>query len=230
MLKAQKKITKRELKQDALLTTVVKATSFYEQHKKNIGIAVGVLAAIVVGSFIYAKNKADNNEKATAALGKVYTYFDNAQYKIAVDGLPERNIMGLKAIVENYGNTDSGNLAKFYLAGAYFELGNYDEALKYFEDFSPNDQLTAVSRLAGIAGCYEAKGEFEKAAEYFEKAALNYPNDVDAAENLNAAASNYALAGKKERALELYRKLKKDYPTTAFGREADRHIARLSAT
>ncbi len=230
MLKAQKKITKRELKQDALLITVAKATSWYEQHKKNIGIAVGVLAAIIIGSFIYAKNKADNNEKATAALGKVYTYFDNGQYTVAIDGVPERNIMGLKAIVENYGGTDSGNLAKFYLAGAYYELGKYDEALTFFQDFTATDPLMAVARLAGIAGCYEARGEYEKAAENFEKAALSYPKDVNAAENLNAAARNYALAGKKERALELYQKLKKDYPTTAFGREADRYIAQLSAT
>lgn len=230
MLKAQKKITKRELKQDALLMTVAKATSFYEHHKKNIGIAVGVLVAIIIGSFIYAKNKADNNEKATTALGKVYTYYDNGQYQVAVDGLPERNIMGLKAIVENYGGTESGNLAKFYLAGAYFELGKYDEALTLFEDFTAGDQLTDISRLVGIAGCYEAKGEYEKAAENFEKAALRYPKDVSAAENLNAAASNYALAGKKDRALELYKKLKKDYPTSTFGREADRYIAQLSAT
>ncbi len=230
MLKAQKKITKRELKQDALLTTVAKVTSFYDHHKKNIGIAIGVVAALIIGSFIYAKNKADNNEKATTALGKVYTYFDNGQYSVAIDGLPERNIMGLKAIVENYGGTESGNLAKFYLAGAYFELGKYDEALALFEDFTPTDQLTEVSRLAGIAGCYEAKGDYEKAAENFEKAALKYPKDVSAAENLHAAARNYALTGKKERALELYKKLKKDYPTTALGREADRYIAQLSAT
>lgn len=230
MLKAQKKLSKRELKQDALLMTVAKATTFYEQHKKNIGMVVGVLAAIIIGSYIYAKNQADNNEKATTALGKVFPYFDGGQYKIAIEGVPERNIMGLKAIVENYGSTKTGNLAKLYLASAYFELGNYNEALALFDDFSPNDPLTAVARLAGMAGCHEARGEYEKAAEYFEKAALSYPKDIDAAEHLNSAASNYALAGKRERALELYKKLKKDYPTSSYGRDADRYIAQLSAT
>lgn len=230
MLKAQKKISKRELKQDALLMSVARATSFYETHKKNISIGVGIVLAIIVGSYIYAKNKADNNERAIAALGSIYSYFDAGQYKLAIDGIPERNIMGLKAIVENYGGTQSGEMARLYLAGAYFELGNYDEALKHFEEYSPHDELTAASRLAGIAGCHEAKGQYEQAAEYYEKAALNYPKDVAAAERLNAAAANYALAGKKDRALELYKKLKKEYPTSAFGRDADRYIAQLSST
>lgn len=230
MLKAQKKITKRQLKQDALLTSVARVTGFYEKQKKAIHIGIGILIAIIVGSYIYAKNRADNDEKAAAALGKVYGYYDSGQYKLAVDGVPERNIMGLKAIVENYGGTHNGELARLYLAGAYFELGNYDEALKQFEEFSPHDDLTAVSRLAGIAGCYEAKGQYEKAAEYFEKAALGYPKSIEAPEYLNAAAANYALAGNRDRALELYRKLKKEYPTTSFGREADRYLAQLSAT
>lgn len=229
MLKAQKKITKRQMKQDALVMSVARATDFYEKHKKHISIGVGILVAIVVGSYIYAKNKADNNEKATVALGNISSYFDSGQYKLAIEGIPERNIMGLKAIVDNYGGTPSGEMARFYLAGAYFELGNYDEALKHFEQYSPHDDLTAVSRLAGIAGCYEAKGQYEQAAEYYEKAALNYPKDVEAPEHLNAAAANYALAGKKERAIELYKKLKKEYPTSSFGRDADRFLARLSA-
>lgn len=228
MLKAQKKISKKELKQDALLTGVAKATSFYESNRKNLGIVVGAVALLIVGSLVYTKNKTDSNEKANAEFGKIYSFYDNNQYQIAIDGVTERGIVGLKAIVENYGSTDAGNLARFYLANAYYHLGKHDEAQKYFEDFSASSQLLTVSRLAGIAGCFEAKGEHEKAAENYEKAAVTYPKDVDAAANLNHAADNYALAGKKDRALDLYKKLKKEYATTQFGRDADRYIAKLS--
>lgn len=228
MLKAQKKISKKQLKEDVLLTSVAKVTSFYEENKKNIGIVVGVVALLIVGSLVYTKNQADNNEKATAELGKVFSFYDNNQYQIAIDGITERGVVGLKSIVVNYGSTDAGNLARFYLANAYYQLGKYDEALKHFEDFSASDQLLTVSRLTGIAACCEAKGENEKAAENYEKAAVKYPKDVDAAENLDHAADNFALAGKKDRALDLFKKLKKEYPTTQFARDADRHIAKLS--
>jgi TolA-binding protein len=228
MLKAQKKISKKQLKQDALLTSVVKATSFYEANKRNIGIGIVAIVVLVVGSLVYSKNRAENNEKATAALAKVVPLFDNNQYQLAIDGVTEKGIVGLKSIVENYGSTDGGNLARFYLGNAYLQLEKYDEARAQFEDFNAPGQLLAVSRLAGLAVCYETKGEYQKAAEHYERAATTYPDDIDAAANLNRAADNYALAGSKDRAVELYKKLKKEYPTTPFARDAERNIARLS--
>jgi tetratricopeptide (TPR) repeat protein len=228
MLRPKKKITKRELKQDALVTTYAELTSFYEKHKKNISLAVTVVVVIIIAGVVYFKNRADNNEKALTQLGAVMQYFDNGQYQLAIDGAPERNVPGLKSIVENYGNSHGGDIARFYLASAYYQVGNYDEALKAFEDCSPGDELLVTSRLSGIGASYEAKGMHRDAAEWFEKAATKHSKDVDAAENLNNAARNYAQAGEKEHALELYRRLKKQYPTTTYGRDADRLIAELS--
>lgn len=228
MLQAKKKITKRELKQDALITSYMKATSFYETHKKNIGIAVTAVVVVIIAVVVYVNNRNSNNEKATTSLGKVYQYYDGGQYQLAVDGNPQQNILGLKAIVEEYGNSPSGELAKFYLANSYYQLGKYDEALKQFEDCSPSGEVLVVSRLAGIAACYESTGQWKDAAENYEKAAAKFAKDPNAAENLNHAAWNYSLAGEKEKALSLYKKIKKDYPTSFFAREADRYIAQLS--
>lgn len=228
MLRPKKKISKREMKEDALVKTYVQATTFFETHKKNITTGLVIALVVVAGGFFYAKNRAADNERALTDLARVYQLYDNGQYQIAIDGVPERNIPGLKSIVENYGGTDGGNLARFYLANAYFQTGKYDEALEEFDDFSTSEQMLEVSRLAGIAACHEAKGEYRDAATSFEKAATSYTKDVNAAENLNHAAANYALAGDKEKALELYKKLKKNYPTTSAAREADRYIAQLS--
>jgi TolA-binding protein len=174
------------------------------------------------------KNRADNNERAMAEIGQVRELFDQGQYQAAIDGVPERNIPGLKSIVDNYGNSKGGDLARFLLASAYYDLGKYDEALAQFEAFSPSDELLATSRYAGIAQCYEGKKNYSEAAGYFEKAGGKYPKEVTAAENLNNAARNYALAGNKEKSLELYKRLKKDYPTSQYARDADRFIAELS--
>jgi tetratricopeptide (TPR) repeat protein len=228
MLRPKKKISKKELKEDALISTYVKATSWYEENKKGVSIGLTVLAVIVVAAVVFINNRKANNTKATTDLAKVYQLYDNGQFQAAIDGIPEKNITGLKSIVDNYGSTSSGNLARFYLANAYFQLRQYDQALNEFKDFSPNDPLLEVSRLSGIASCYEAQGKHLDAGEQFEKASVRNSKDVSAAENLNNAARNYALGGQKEKALELYRRLKKSYPATTFGREADRFIARLS--
>jgi len=228
MLRPKKKISKKELKEDALVSSYVKIRTFYEQHKRYISIALTAVVVMVIAGFIYVNNRKANNEKATTELGKVFQYHGEGQYQTAIDGVPERNVAGLKSIVTNYGGTHSGQFARFLLADCYYQLGNYQEALKNFEDFSPDAMLLSVSRLAGIAQCYEAEGKYGEAAEYFDKAVAENPNGVSAAEYLSAAARNYALAGQKERALDLYKRLKKNFPTTTYGRDADRFIAQLS--
>jgi len=228
MLRPKKKISKRELKEDTLVTWYVNVTTWYEKQKKNISIAVTVLAVAIIATVVYVKNRSDNNERAMAQMGDVYALFDSGQYQAAIDGIPERNIPGLKSIVENYGSSPSGELARFYLANAYYQIGRYDEALRQFEDFSARDEMLTVSRYAGIAECYEAKGAYKEAAENFEKAATKHAKDVNAAENLNNAARNFGLVGDKEKAIELYKRLKKNYPTSVYAREADRFIMQLS--
>jgi tetratricopeptide (TPR) repeat protein len=228
MLRAKKKITKREMKEDALITAYVKVTKFYEEHKKKISMGVTALAVVIIASVLYANNQAQNNENASAQFGRVFQLYDSGQYQPAIEGMPERNIIGLRTIVDNYGSTRAGELARFYLANAYYQLGKYSEALQAYEDFSSDSRLLSVSRLSGIGSCYAGLGQHEKAAEYFEEATVKYPGDVSAPENLNSAAHNYVLAGEKSKALDLYKKLKRDHPTTTFGRDAERFITQLS--
>ena len=228
MLRPKKKISRRDLKEDALVSTYVKLTSFYETNKRAISIGVTAVVVAVFAVVIFMKNRSDNNEKAITALGAIFESFDAGEFQKSVDGIPERNIQGLKSIVDNYGGSATGDLARFYLANAYAQLGRYDEALKEFEDYSPSGELLSVSRLSGIGSCYEAKRLLKEAAASFEKAGTQYPKDVSAAENLNNAARDYGQAGEKEKAIDLYKRIKKNYPTTAFARDADRYIAQLS--
>ena len=228
MLQPKKKITRKEMKEDTLITSYVRATTFFEENKKRINIVLTVVIVLAAAIYFYTKNRAADNEKAATELAKVFSLYDNGQYQIAIDGVRERNIGGLKSIVDEYGSTHAGNLAKLYLGNAYFSLGKYADALKQYEDFSADGQLMVVSRYSALGASYEALGDHKEAANYFEKAATKYSNDLNAAENLNNAARNYAAAGQKEQAMELYKKLKKNYPTSTFGREADRYIAQLS--
>jgi len=230
MLKPKRKIVKKELKQDALISTYAKIVNFYETNKKYISIGLVVVVLSVLGVVAYLNNQTTNNEKASADLAKVVPFFDAGNYRLAVDGAPEMNVSGLKAIVENFGGTTAGNHARFYLASALFHLGEYDQALEEFSSFDGLGDVLQVSRLAGMAACYEAKKDFRNAAEQYERAGSLFGTDVFAPENLSHAARNFALSGDKEKAIELYEKVKKNHPTTAFGRDADRHISQLSVS
>jgi len=228
MLKPKKKISKKEIKEDKLVTTYFEATTWYETNKKIVnGVLVGVviLAVVIVA---YMNNVNSNNQKANTELGKVMSYYDQGKFDVAISGNLQENIRGLQSIVDDYGSTKAGELAKFYLANAYFSQSDYDKALKYFLDVSVKDDLISASAVAGAGACYEAKNDYEKAASAYEKAAFKSTKDVNAAENMFHAARNYLSAGKKEKAAELFKKVKKEFPTSIVAREIDRWIAQAS--
>jgi len=234
MLTPKKRITKKEMKQDPLFTTLGQIEEFYQQNKKYVRWALTGIAVIVIAVFMFINNRRANNEKAAAEFGKVFKLYDMAvtdpkQYTIAINGQPERGIMGLKGIVENYGGSESGELARFYLANCYFNLGQYDEALKHYDNFSGADNLLRSSALAGVGSCYEAKKEYGKAASSYEKAASMASNTTSTPEYLNEAGRCYGLSGDKEKAIALFKRIKKEYPTSTFAREADRYISQFSA-
>lgn len=227
MLRPKKKVTKKELKQDPVVSTYVKATSFYYENKKYISYVLTTLVVIIIASVVYANNRRASNEKAAAELGKVFQLYDDRMYQMAIDGVPERGMLGLKAIVENYSGP-SAELARFYLADSYYKLGKYDEALQHFEKFSGGDDLLQASALAGAAACYEVRGEHSKAAKLFEKAFHRASESPLASEYLHHAAYNYGKAGEGAKAVDLLKRLKKDYPTSLYTRDADRYITQFS--
>ncbi|MBI5216419.1 MAG: tetratricopeptide repeat protein [Ignavibacteriae bacterium] len=232
MLTPKKKITKKELKEDALVTSYSKFLMWYEENKKLVSYVTTGVIVLAVLIIIFVNNRNANNEKAATELGKVFSYYDAGasdvnQYNLAINGIPEKNVMGLKAIVENYGGSPSGELAGFYLANAYYATGNIDEAMKMFDDFSSSDPLLSASAIAGVAACYEAKGNFEEAASNFEKAAGF--QSVNTPEYLQSAARNYSAKGEKEKALNLCKRIKKEFPQSTQARDIDRLIAEYSS-
>lgn len=227
MLKKQKELAQRVKKQDDLITTYDNAVLWYETNKKiltNVGIAIAILIA---GGWFYINNSRTSNEKAANEFAKVFSYYDNGQYQLAINGLPEKNVRGLQAIVKDYGSSHYGNLAQFYLANCYFNTGEFDKALEAFEDANVDAPILEASRIAGIAACYEVKGNFADAAKYFEKAGKSNTNDPNTAEYLANAARNFAKAGNKEQAIELYKLIKKEHSSSAAAREAERYLDEL---
>lgn len=233
MLNPKKKIAKRELKQDTLLTTYVKTSGFYYENKKYVNYALTAVVVVAVAVVIFINNRRTNNEKASTELAKVTALLDAAPadpaaLHAAVDGRPEQGIMGLKGIVENYGGTDAGELAQYYLAGAYYRLGDWPHALEEYRDFSGGDKLLTAGAKAGAAAAQEAMKQYAEAARLYEEAAKTDPDGIAAPEYLNSAARCFGAAGNKEEAVRLLKRLKEDFPKSVQARDADRAITRYS--
>lgn len=228
MLTAQKKIKKREIKEDKLVTTYFEARAWLDQNKRLAVYIAAIPIVLLVAVFLYVMGQTEKNQETTTKLAKIIPFYDEGKFDQAINGVPP-GIQGLKAIVDEDGSTDAGELATFYLANAYYALGDYDKAAATFDDVDVSDKFIAAAALAGLGGCEEARGKFEEAASWFEKAASKNMSPVQAPDNLSRAAANFAAAGQREKAVELLKTLKKEFPSSQAARDADRFIAQFGS-
>jgi tetratricopeptide (TPR) repeat protein len=225
MLQKKKKITRKEIKEDKLISMVYKSQSFFEEHKNKIYIYGIVLIAIVAAIYFYMNQQAKENELAGIELSRVMKIYNQGAYLEAIEGRQGSNIIGLKNIVDRYSGTENGETAKIFLANSYSMLGNYDEALKFYEDYGGSIDYFKAAALAGRAGYYAANEEFEKAAELYLRASKISKLNAANPDYLLNAGINFLKAGDNKQAKLIFNTIKKDYDGIPAVREVDAYLA-----
>ena len=225
MITRKKKLSKKEIKEDKLVSFLYNIESFYEENKRRI-FTYGLIFLVVVGAvYVYMGQRREENEKAGLELSRVMDIFNSGSYLEAIEGRQGTNIIGLKRLVEEYGSTENGETAKIYLANAYSYLGNYDEAFKYYQDYDGDIDVFKASAKAGIAGYYASKQEYKKAADLYKEAASITDIDPQNPDYMLDAAVNYIKAGEKEDSKVLLNKIKEDYKTSEAFKQVDKYLA-----
>ncbi len=227
MLQKKKKLSKKEIKEDKLINFYKSAVVFFEKYKNKIFIYAGVLVAVAAIVYFYVNQKSESNEKAGLELSRIMPLYDQGAYLEAIEGKQGTNIIGLKRIVEEYGGSENGETAKIYLANCYAFLGNYDEANKYYNDYSGSIDYFEAASLAGQAGYYAVQEDFEKAANLFLQASKMSEINSQNPDYLLNAGIYYLKAGEKEEAKILFNRIKEDYSTSLAYREVDKYLAMI---
>ncbi len=212
-------------KSDFLTEIFFQVTVFLGRHRTAALLALGAILIATISAVVWHQVQVAKNQEATSKLEIIIKWYEAGNYSGAIEG--DSTTMGLKEIATVYSNTPSGEQAKLYLANAYFQLRNYDEAEQVFESISSSAPLVKGSAWAGRAACYEQKKEYKKAAQMFRRASEIIRHDAIAPIYLESAGRNFELAGEKRDALAVYEKLKKDYPQSAAARHVEAMMARL---
>ncbi|MCL4548126.1 MAG: hypothetical protein M1495_06115 [Bacteroidetes bacterium] len=229
MLEKRKKISKKQIKEDRLVTTYYEAITFYQKYQSKILIGIAAVALVVVAIVLYSNKKASDNMAAANLLGKVMPLYEAENFKEAIDGQKTGNIAGLKEIVDKYGSTNQGNVAKIFLGDCYAMTGNNDEAYKMYDDYSGSNPLFKATALAGKAACLEVKKEFDKAADLYKDASKISKENPSNSEFLLKAGIDLIQAGKKSEAKTIFETLKKDYKNTTEAYESDRYLIQIES-
>ncbi len=223
MLAKKKKITKKQLKEDTLVTFYYKAVKYFDDNMKPILIVAGSVAVLAILVYLYMVKTSSDNNKASIELARVVSLYETGAYQEAIDGKKGTSIVGFKQIVDSYGSTEYGEIAKVYLANSYFYLGKIEQAYEFYNDYSGSDVLYKGAAKAGIAGYYEFKKEYEKAAENYKDAAFISKENPSNPQYLLEASINYLKVNKKAEAKELIETIKEEYKTSDVMREIERY-------
>lgn len=217
-LTARKKISHKELKKDKLVTGYFEARGWYDNPENKKKLIIGGIVLLVIGAviFFYFNNKSKKNDEAEVKLSAVINLYDQEKFNEAINGDPATGITGLRQIVDEYGSTNSGETAKLYLGNAYFNIKDYDNALRTFEDYSGGKDIIKASCLSGAGAVYEAKNDMKKAGEYYEKAAKVNKEVVINQENIFYAIKAYSKAGDKENAKRMFDVMREEYPKSRY--------------
>ncbi len=207
MLTPRKRITKKELKEDKLVTLYAKGREWAEDNFKLITYVSAAVLLIIVASIFIQNNRVKSENEASVQLAKAIHVFDASDYSNAISIL--------SSLVESHGSTKSGHIARLYLAQALYRTGEYAAAAEHFKKAASKlggDIHLKTTALAGEAACMEQQGEYSQAAEKYEKIVKKYPDAPLAPYFLMRAARCFANAGDETKAKLLYKKLIDDYP------------------
>ncbi len=228
MLTKKKKISRKEIKEDKLVTTYYKALNFFDDHKQKFYLYGGIFVVVVLAVLLYLNNKKENNDAAGEQLAQTMALYDAGSYLEAIEGKQGTKNVGLKKIVQEYGSTENGEAAKIYLANAYVMLGKPDEGYKFYKDYAGSNVIYKATAIAGEAGYLESKKEYGDAADLYIKASKVYEGNVLNPEYMLHAAINYMKSGENETAKELLEVIKRDFATAPAAREVDKYLPQLN--
>lgn len=207
---------------------ILRAKGFWAKNQKPVSIAV--IALIVIFGGWYAYNNyvvAPKEEEAEKTMFKAEEYFRQDSLNLALKG--DQFNRGFIYIINNYGSTKAGKLAKYYAGICYLRTGNFNKAVEYLKDFTTDAKQLQMMDYGALGDAYSELNKNDDAINYYKKAAEEFTDDANmSSEYLFRAALKSEVIGKTGQALDLYKELKQKYPTTERGFAADKYIYRLN--
>jgi tetratricopeptide (TPR) repeat protein len=207
---------------------VAKAQHFLQQNGKTILGVVVAIVVVVAGWIGYTQYIVKPKEdKAAEAIIKVQGYFMMDSSNLVLNGDGQNK--GALYIINNYGGTQTANLAKYYAGVSYLHLGDFSNAVKYLKDFSTDAKQIQLLALGNLGDAYAELKQNDDAIATYKKAGNSFETDeANSAEYLFRAALLSETLGKNKEALDLYKEIKTKFPKTDKGFQADKYIYRLS--
>ena len=128
----------KQKEQEALEVAMDRTEDFFERNSKKIIAVLAVL--IVVAALIYGYRELislPRVERAAELIAEAQYRFEgeNPDFELALTG--DANGAGFLDVIDQYGSTPAGNLARHYAGICYLRMGDLDNAAAYLSEYHP---------------------------------------------------------------------------------------------
>ncbi len=215
------RITKKEVKEDKLVTFTFRMTEFFQRHTNQVLVGAGVLVAAAVLVYFFVNSRSNQAKEAQTLLAQA-----NLELKA---GNIQQAVSILDVVIRRFAGTKSGKRASFLLGNAYFYSREYQLAKTKFEEYlrSGREPYLLASAQAGIAQCQLEMGDFLLAGENFAGAAQRSPEDFLKREYLFNAAWSFSKTNQQGKAREMYEELISRFPESPQAQKAKMDLAQM---
>jgi len=213
-----KRIKRKQLKEDELVTTFNKILRFASKRSREliaIATAIVLIIVIIVGVRLV---KAHNIKKESRILGEILELASNIK----------ENPENIQKLEDMAGKGKFSRLAYLQLAGYYVEIGDLRKAEAYLKRVSDKKKdLSYYQAQDLLAQIHIKKGDYDKAIDIYQKIVKEKPQEYVMDAVLFRQAEALEQKGNIDEALALYKKIQEDYPQTFFGYDASQKVQKL---
>ena len=205
-------------------SAVHESEHFIEKYQKQLLIGIGIVVVVVSGYLAFKQfYLTPKNNEAQVALFKGEQYFRTGMDSLAIFG-DGNGYVGFESIIDEYGSTKAGSLAKLYAGISYANLGKYDKALDYLKGYSGSDKILSQLVNGTIGDCLDNTGKSDEAVSYYIKAAKGVDNPLQSSILYKKAGLIYRNQGKYDKVIEVFTIIKNQYMNSPVAMEADKYI------
>lgn len=206
-----------------------KTEQFLDKYKQIITAVVVAVAAIIFGVVYYFNFYLPPlEEEAQNEIFHAQRHFANDSLSLAMYGDTDGN-PGFEEIASNYGSTNAGNLAHYYMGVSLLRTGDFEGAILYLDRYKAKDEITPSIKYGAMGDAYSELGDYKEALNYYKKAINSVENDFTTPIYLMKAGLVAEELGKGEDAKKYYSRIKADYPNSSQARNIEKYIKRAVA-
>jgi predicted negative regulator of RcsB-dependent stress response len=230
---ASKKITRKQLlkEPDEFITFSGKLIQFARRHQKPLGLAAGAffLCLMIVSGYSYYR--AQTEKKAFGGLNAITKKYEAVRTEKGAEQAYAVVAGELERMVDKYGSTNAGRVARIVYANYSYHAKQYDQALASYQIIRNNSTQNRVLQslmVSSLGYTYWQMSEFEPAIQQFNQITESpaSPLKDDALYSLAALYRTTERLPERQRALN---RIASDHPNSVYSDLATELIGPESA-